>query len=85
MLVDQTGESQIHVDRSSGTTEIVGVNGREVYLVMTQTPDGPAVIAFNWVEADRLVSVLVLDQPTAGLDVDAAKEIAAALMGIDGE
>jgi hypothetical protein len=80
MLVDQAGGSEIHVDRASGTTGIVAVNGRDVYMTMTQTPDGLAVISFDWVENDRLVSILVLDQPAGGLTVEAAQEIAAAMM-----
>jgi hypothetical protein len=82
VMVGQAGESQIHIDRPGGATEIVSVKGREVYLVTTQTPEGLAVIGFDWVEAGRLVSVLVLEQPVSGLAVDTAQEIADALMEV---
>lgn len=74
------GDGQLRTNPESVTTSVVGVNRREVFLVASDTHAGSAVIAFYWIDGERLVSVRVLEQPIGGLRAFAAQEIAAALM-----
>lgn len=83
VIIEQDEQSQLYSDSGASTTEIIGVNGREVYVPVNDTPVGPAVVAFDWIESGQLVSVLVVERPTAGLSVDAAQEIADALISLE--
>lgn len=83
VIVERESDSWIYADSGATRTEIVGVNGREVYVSVNNTPEGPAVVAFDWVEDNRLVSVLVIEQPAVGLTVDAAAQVATALMALE--
>lgn len=82
VIVERENDSAIYADSGANTTEIVGSNGLEVYVSVNDTPEGSGVVAFAWVESGRLVSVLVIEQPDTGLTVDAAVQIAAALMAV---
>jgi hypothetical protein len=80
VVVELGGDSRIYADGTVGMTEIVSVDGHEVYVSSDETAVGRAVVLFHWIHEDRLVSVFVLSQPVGGLDVEAAMDIVAALI-----
>ncbi len=80
VVIERNADSQIYVDRQTGMTGIVSVDGRDVYVSSDDASIDRPVVVFHWVEGDRLVSVFILEQPPGGLRVDAVRELAAALM-----
>ena len=80
VVVEHDGQSSIHVDGDTGTTEIIGVNGREVFMSFEDTAIGRAAVIFYWIDDGQLVSVFVLGQPPGGLQADGVADIAATLM-----
>jgi hypothetical protein len=80
VVVEQSGQSSIYVDGDTGMTEIIGVNGREVFVSFEVTAAGRAVVIFYWIDEGQLVSVFVLEQPPGGLQVEDVSDISAALM-----
>jgi hypothetical protein len=72
------GNQQLTLPAARGKSQIMALEGHDVLVLFGPTRNHVAVV--NWLAGDELYQLMVLEQPSMGIGLEVALEIAAAIM-----